>query len=837
MTQPFYRVRFMPGAGPYDIPGDYYLNVPTGSGGGASTPDAASLDIVGDIHVRVEVTLDDWSTSGPTRTFAAKYGAAGQRSWWFGVIPTGQIFFVWSTDGTATATRYSAVPLASNTGRLAVGVKLDVSNAGNNVITFETAASMGGTWADLASETASGTTSIFNSTASVIVGNTTAGSVPLDGRCHKVEVRDGIGGTVVANPNFTAQTPGTTGFTDTATPAKTWTVNSPATIAGFDWVNIPANRVRSMNWDDGRDNELDQFRPSTATIALKNNDRLFDPEHTSGTYYGKLNPRVPFNIQLSTDNSTWIDQFYGFVRDGWAQSYVKPKVSTCTVGLEDLLGVLESEPLPRTAYELAVRADNARAYWTLDERSGIQMADSSGNGFHGLIDNGELGADPLIFGDGSAFFAPHVGDNRGIFKGEGLPVGPPCTLSAWIKTPRDAAAAKVILNVQRDSARGVFVSLEIPTSATAPNGELAILFGGLGGGYKARGHVRVDDDVRHHVVCTIAGTAAADVKLYVDGVEQTKTTISGTTPGTWVGLLWWTVANTANLNVGDFGLDGVIDEVAIFDLALSASQVQAQYLAGATANDGDLSGVRLRRVLSFLGVPASLTDIADGDTTVGPADYAGQAAGSYMQRVVESEQGVLFVDHHNGGKLKFRGRYARLTETRSTTSQTTFTPVHYREDVAPEPNGIATVVNVAEVTWQGGKETVIDAASRKRFGAQSRSLNTEAATAVVAQSAGQWLIARYKNPQVRLRDLPINLAGKPALWSKILDLRISDRITVQRHPQAVGTAISNQLIIEGARISLNPDKSWTADYRLSNADDTQVWIWATGAWGTTTVWG
>lgn len=615
--------------------------------------------------------------------------------------------------------------------------------------------------------------------------------------------------------------------------------SGPFDVPSGTWTTIPKELVRSLRWTTGRDNELDQFRPSTATVVLANNDRLFDPEHTSGIYFGQLLPRVPFRIQLSADDSTWVDQWYGFVRDGWQQLYTKSVRADCIVELEDLLGVLESEPLPRTAYEYEVLQDTPKALWELDETSGSQMADSSGNGLHGRFDNGVQGQDPLIVGDGNSFEVPRATDSRGIYVGESLPQGPPITIAGWVKIPRlNQSEFRKIVTVQKDTSYNSFVALETGPNTNCPNGELEINFFLPGvAGYVARGHMRIDDDVAHHVAVTMSSTAISGIQLFVDGVQQTKTTIAGTAGGNWTGHFWWTLGNAADDPDGGFGIGGLIDGITVFPSALTQSRIAAHYEAGASGFENEFSGTRIGRVLDIIGLPSAMRDIATGDTTVGAAIYGGQSAGSYLQKVVESEQGVLFVNHSDGGKLKFRGRHARCTEMRSMESQATFDSCDYREDVQPEPNGIATVVNVVDVTWRGGTEPVTDDTSRAAYGAQSRSINTEAPTASAAQNAGLWMIARYKEPQVRLRRLPLNLAGKQPLWPTILDLRTSDRITVERHPQGVGAVISNELIIEGSEIALNDDKSWTATYQLSNADDTRVWIWGTGAWGQTTYWG
>ena len=148
-----------------------------------------------------------------------------------------------------------------------------------------------------------------------------------------------------------------------------------------------------------------------------------------------MNPRTPFRWQVH-DGTDYTDQFYGFAQNGFEQAYDRHQFATATVQLTDLLSVLQSEILPVTAASGLIMAAHPDAYWKLDEASGTQMLDSSGNGFHGFYDN-SVEDEPLVIGGGHSRAMVHVGDERGEFKGEGLPVAPPCTIEAWIKFPRD----------------------------------------------------------------------------------------------------------------------------------------------------------------------------------------------------------------------------------------------------------------------------------------------------------------------------------------------------------------------------------------------------------------
>lgn len=212
--------------------GTTYLDVPGAAGDHASAPDSAALSVTGDIDVRIEFHLDSWR--GTSYDLLGKW-ASGQASWALYYYSTGGLTLYWSTDGSSTLNRDStaAVPIPAS-GRVAVRATLDVNDgSGNHVVTFYTAPSIDGAWTQLGDPvTTAGTTSIFDSTSSLFVGKvpdfTFTGIV---GRVYAAEYYNGIGGTLVANPDFTAQTAGDTSFADTASSPNTWTINGNAAIS------------------------------------------------------------------------------------------------------------------------------------------------------------------------------------------------------------------------------------------------------------------------------------------------------------------------------------------------------------------------------------------------------------------------------------------------------------------------------------------------------------------------------------------------------------------------------------------------------------------------------
>lgn len=203
----------------------------------ASTPDAAALDITGDIDIRYDATLSNWmEPSGDTTGFdnvelIAKEAAAPNKSWMLAVRAYA-LYFEWSADGTSVISASSTIPLpAGPNTRMAVRVTLDVNNgASGNTVTFYTADTMSGTWVQLGDAVVTaGTTSIANSNAALKVGDASSFLFgPAIGRIHAAQVRNGIAGSIVANPDFSAQTQGATSFTDSA--GRLWTLNGNTSL-------------------------------------------------------------------------------------------------------------------------------------------------------------------------------------------------------------------------------------------------------------------------------------------------------------------------------------------------------------------------------------------------------------------------------------------------------------------------------------------------------------------------------------------------------------------------------------------------------------------------------
>lgn len=199
-----------------------YLNLSGTSGDYASTPDSAALSITGDIDIRCKVALTDWTPAATNRLLAKRSGAG--TSYDFYLEPSGGLAFY---DGATQAISTAPVGFADGATRW---VRVTRTTTGS--VRFYTSAD-GVAWTQLGSVLAVAAGNLADTAVQVTLGMWGDGNTsPLNGKIYAAEIRNGIDGTLVANPRFDQQTAGTTSFADVY--GNVWTLNGTAAIEGED---------------------------------------------------------------------------------------------------------------------------------------------------------------------------------------------------------------------------------------------------------------------------------------------------------------------------------------------------------------------------------------------------------------------------------------------------------------------------------------------------------------------------------------------------------------------------------------------------------------------------
>ena len=216
--------------------GTNYLYLPGVAGNYASTPDAAALDITGDIEIVARIKYTTWIPAAETYVVSKIDTTVNQRSWALSIQPiNGRPSIRWSTAGTASSFVQSSVsPGFTNDTTYWIKVTFDVDNgAGGNTARFYYAADQAtepSSWTQIGTDVVTaGTTSIFSGTSRLEIGSINAGSGGSFSPCsvYRAIVRNGIDGTTVFDANFTTgiTSGGQTTFTESSANAATVTIN------------------------------------------------------------------------------------------------------------------------------------------------------------------------------------------------------------------------------------------------------------------------------------------------------------------------------------------------------------------------------------------------------------------------------------------------------------------------------------------------------------------------------------------------------------------------------------------------------------------------------------
>lgn len=217
-----------------------------------------------------------------------------------------------------------------------------------------------------------------------------------------------------------------------------------------------------------------------------------------------------------------------------------------------------------TPYTDAVLNDSPLLYWHLDETSGTTATDASPNsrpgtynasptlGAQGLVDDG--GAVTL---NGTSHYISRASESALNFAGTAA-----MSLECWVKFSTIDAGFRRLFSRENTTADGYFIYMNLTDGLRF---ERDVAAGG--GNTIGNWHPNVGD--WHHVVATYDGT---NMRFYIDGVLNAGPT------GSAGSMLTFTQEFDVGRNSkgGDFTV-GTVDEVAVYNTALSAARVALHY--------------------------------------------------------------------------------------------------------------------------------------------------------------------------------------------------------------------------------------------------------------------
>ena len=151
------------------------------------------------------------------------------------------------------------------------------------------------------------------------------------------------------------------------------------------------------------------------------------------------------------------------------------------------------------------------------------------------------------------------------------------TIEAWVKYNRNSKWSTIVSSSDIDTSNERF-SFRINH-----DGLIEIFVTHAGTQYRVHGVRSLEDNLWHHVAVTSDG---ASYKLYVDGFSETLTVAEGTNSGLWFNdvtsresLIIGSELHNNN-SFGSLNYTGQIDDVAIYDKALTNDDILEHYLTG-----------------------------------------------------------------------------------------------------------------------------------------------------------------------------------------------------------------------------------------------------------------
>lgn len=218
------------------------------------------------------------------------------------------------------------------------------------------------------------------------------------------------------------------------------------------------------------------------------------------------------------------------------------------------------------SYADLVLGDGPVAYWRLDETSGSTAADETGNGRDGSYVNGPTLNSEAAVSDGTSV---HVNDNG--HEAERVNLGNPdnwgvssaITIELWVKWVGGSSTNwPAPIGKGRDDGYSIYWSY---------TSDLNWLINNVG-------TVSISFDFSNydwvHLVCTYDGSSMI---LYVNGVAEASTSASGSIPQNGQNLIFG--RDPQRTFDGD-EWQGLGDEIALYDRALTATEIEEHYNKG-----------------------------------------------------------------------------------------------------------------------------------------------------------------------------------------------------------------------------------------------------------------
>lgn len=615
-----------------------------------------------------------------------------------------------------------------------------------------------------------------------------------------------------------------------STSAGSGTVPINSTLASITWTDI-TSYVREVSTSRGRSSELNSYSAGSCSVVLDNRTRLFDPEYSAGTYYGKLTPLRPIRIRVTPSAGTIRSIFMGFI-DQWPQAYTNPTDATVTVTASDGFKILNMLKLP-SYWNTMMYATSVSAWYPLADFAGSDKAfEVSKWSANNATWNTTTYAQAYC-STGSSLIANETPNSSSFDGAKFLSITDPIAASAsswsvefWMQTTENTNNNYGIWN-HLDFVHGGTCGLIISGGIATVSAQ----FGQRGTSNSMTvktSSIPVNDGLPHHVAMVyrsdpsygdttnlyVDGTLATTSSSYVDIVDTGITTVP----------LGYPISKslTAANNFPWFFRGSIAHLVMYSGTMLSAADVLKHYQVGAgTYLQGTRTDQRITLLAGLAGWMSDGLDLGTGNSTVLGINTSGKGLLAALKECETAEQGRLFMSVD--GAIKFVNR-AALGSGNFVTSQQTFSDAPTAgqmgySDITLTYDDRYIYNDVTTVQPSGNSYQATDSTSQGQYFARTSKVdNLIVDTSYLLANTAISRLNQYKQPAMRIDSMTIKPRVATTYQSPCVTLDIGDRVTVVRTPQGVGSAITKSLVIEGVKHTITPD-NWTVTFNTSPANN------------------
>lgn len=583
-------------------------------------------------------------------------------------------------------------------------------------------------------------------------------------------------------------------------------------VTGGEWVDISTlvvdgeeyGRVRSVDWQRGKNSDFGRYEAGTATVELDNRDRNLEPDYPDSEYWPNVRPMRPIRVSGVWDGGD--TPVITGVAEGWPPGW-DPSGSDASVSIQisDAFLVFAGARIPSAVHELETTAAAPDAWWRLGETSGTFGGDSSGHGHHGDYEGGATfdTRNSLIWGDDDPAMLL-AGDNLlRIPTGDQVLDDWDFTVVGWVDVPDDALTHDGTIYLQQsDRSVGTAVTYIFVGYVVMAGEPYVSVQGMIGGASLIEGFYRASLSVLspgiHRIAAYFPPTGAAlpgGLRVWIDDNELAGDSYSivPTMPAFPASMIYSQVGPA----------EAILDEVAIYKRALTDAEHAAQYRAATRPWEGDLSGERIAKLLALIGVGGDQVDIDPGRSVLQRTELGGVLL-EPLRQIEETEGGALFATRD--GVIRFRDRDAIYDDPRSNTVQVVFGDDWEGGDEIPytvvEPvYDVSSIVNSVEARRTGGAAYTVednDSIVTDGYGYRSASLQLlELDDRSVIDAAGV-MVAERSQPRLRFRKITVAPSINPdVLWPVVLELDVGDRVAFRKRPPGGGDPVDVEAIIVG----------------------------------------